>query len=92
MNSVTNELKQIEGKVIEISRLQGLFSDKVLSQVYTTCNSYSTESSAVCVIIPQPECYFTHTALSFSALSYLLYCVGDHTNKIANSPITLQPW
>ena len=34
MNSLTNELKQIEGKVIEISRLQGLFSDKVLNQVW----------------------------------------------------------
>ena len=35
MSSMTSELKQIEGKVIEISRLQEVFAEKVLSQVHT---------------------------------------------------------
>ena len=33
MSSMTDELKQIEGKVIEISKLQEVFAEKVLSQV-----------------------------------------------------------
>lgn len=33
MSLMTSEIKQIEGKVIEISRLQEIFSEKVLDQV-----------------------------------------------------------
>ena len=33
MNSLVDEVRQIEGKVIEISRLQEVFADKVLQQV-----------------------------------------------------------
>ena len=33
MNSMVDEVKQIEGKVLEISRLQEIFTENVLSQV-----------------------------------------------------------
>jgi len=33
MSTMTNELRMIEGKVIEISKLQELFTEKVLHQV-----------------------------------------------------------
>ena len=33
MNTMVDEVRQIEGKVIEISKLQELFSEKVLQQV-----------------------------------------------------------
>ena len=33
MNSMVDEVKQIEGKVLEISRLQEIFTEKVLVQV-----------------------------------------------------------
>ena len=33
MNSLVDEVKQIEGKVLEISRLQEIFTVNVLSQV-----------------------------------------------------------
>lgn len=35
MNTMVDEVRQIEGKVIEISKLQELFSKNVLEQVYT---------------------------------------------------------
>ena len=38
---MVDEVRQIEGKVIEISKLQELFSDKVLQQV-EQCHVYST--------------------------------------------------
>ena len=33
MSSLVDEVQQIEGKVLEISRLQEVFTDRVLSQV-----------------------------------------------------------
>lgn len=33
MNSLFDEVRQIEGKVVEISRLQEIFTEKVLQQV-----------------------------------------------------------
>lgn len=36
MSSLVDEVRQIEGKVIEISRLQEVFADKVLQQVRGT--------------------------------------------------------
>ena len=33
MNSLVDEVRQIEGKVLEISRLQEIFTENVLSQV-----------------------------------------------------------
>ena len=33
MNSMVDEVRQIEGKVLEISRLQEIFTEKVLVQV-----------------------------------------------------------
>ena len=33
MNSMVDEVRQIEGKVLEISRLQEIFTEKVLIQV-----------------------------------------------------------
>ena len=33
MSSLVDEVRQIEGKVLEISRLQEVFTDRVLSQV-----------------------------------------------------------
>ena len=33
MNSMVDEVRQIEGKVLEISRLQEIFTENVLSQV-----------------------------------------------------------
>ena len=33
LNSVVDEVKQIEGKVVEISRLVDVFSEKILQQV-----------------------------------------------------------
>ena len=35
MNSLVDEVRQIEGKVLEISRLQEIFTENVLSQVKT---------------------------------------------------------
>jgi len=35
MSSLVDEVRQIEGKVIEISRLQEVFAEKVLQQVGT---------------------------------------------------------
>ena len=35
MNSLVSEVRQIEGKVVEISRLQEIFADKILEQVRT---------------------------------------------------------
>lgn len=36
MNSMVDEVRQIEGKVLEISRLQEIFTEKVLVQVHVT--------------------------------------------------------
>ena len=33
MNTLVDEVRQIEGKVIEISKLQEIFADKILVQV-----------------------------------------------------------
>ena len=37
MNSMVDEVRQIEGKVLEISRLQEIFTEKVLVQVSFFC-------------------------------------------------------
>ena len=37
MNSMVDEVRQIEGKVLEISRLQEIFTEKVLVQVSFIC-------------------------------------------------------
>ena len=36
LNSVADEVKQIEGKVVEISQLVDVFSEKILQQVQLT--------------------------------------------------------
>ncbi len=41
MNSMSDELRMIEGKVVEISKLQELFAENVLHQV-SLCYSVST--------------------------------------------------
>ena len=38
MNSMVDEVREIQGKVLEISRLQEIFSEKVLVQVSWQCN------------------------------------------------------
>jgi len=41
MNSLVDEVRQIEGRVVEISRLQEIFSEKVLQQVrFIQCQYY----------------------------------------------------
>ena len=42
MNSMVDEVRQIEGKVLEISRLQEIFTENVLTQVSTIDDHYQT--------------------------------------------------
>ena len=49
MNSLVDEVRQIEGKVVEISQLQKVFTEKVLEQVIQINNNY-TETWGVPVI------------------------------------------
>ena len=39
LNSVADEVKQIEGKVVEISQLVDVFSEKILQQVADKLNT-----------------------------------------------------
>ena len=42
MNSMVDEVREIQGKVLEISRLQEIFSEKVLVQVSWQCRIVET--------------------------------------------------
>ena len=52
MNSLVSEVRQIEGKVVEISRLQEIFADKILEQVRTHvvfegCQIFKSQSTVI---------------------------------------------
>ena len=52
MNSMVDEVRQIEGKVLEISRLQEIFTEKVLIQV-----KYDVDCLLQCVCACKVDCH-----------------------------------
>ena len=51
VTTMVDEVRQIEGKVIEISKLQELFSEKVLQQVNNVTYTLPCSLTATCIYL-----------------------------------------
>ncbi|KAG2465717.1 STX18 protein, partial [Polypterus senegalus] len=63
MNSLVDEVRQIEGKVVEISRLQEIFAEKVLQQTFRDKTLKVAEGCVDVTGVPRRRCFISQGTL-----------------------------